>query len=58
MGIFLMPKQDKESATYATFDHFRVLAEESGKPALVGDESLLFCLVVRRLNGIIGLVNL
>ena len=35
MGIFLMPKQDKESATYATFDHFRVLAEESGKPALV-----------------------
>ena len=36
-----MPKQDKESATYTTFDHFRALAEESGKPALVGEELLL-----------------
>ena len=35
MGIFLMPKQDKESAIFRTFDHFRTLAEESGKPAVV-----------------------
>ena len=40
MGIFLMPKQDKESATIRTFDHFRALAEESGKPALVKDIKL------------------
>ena len=31
-----MPKQDKEVVRFATFDHFRALAEESGKPASVG----------------------
>ena len=35
VGIFLMPKQDKESGINALSNHFRTLAEESGKPALV-----------------------